>query len=317
MSPLVTTEKRCGFTLIELLVVIATIAILVGLLLPSVQKVREAANRLACQNNLKQIGLAAHHYHDANDRFPPALTGALPTNPKYPLHGPWPFLLPYLEQENLYRQYHFEVPWYHPRNEPARMTPLRILQCPSVAPNRVGRGGVNPLAPTVGACTDYAPTRGIDNEDVSPLVQLGLIEPPDDPRGVMYWEPDYRNPNASARFADIRDGASNTILVSEDAGRPQVWRMGKYHPDSYTPGGPWASAPNPVRASGFDPAKGARLGPCAVNCTNESEVYSFHASGASAVFADGSVRFLKSSISIRILAALSTRAGGEVVSADQ
>src|SRR5262245_30591943 len=112
---------RTGFTLIELLVVIAIIAVLIGLLLPAVQKVREAAPRLKCQNNLKQFGLAAHNYHDTFGRFPPGGTGPVPPNPRYPNHGPWPFLLPYLEQQQIYNWYHWEVSWFDALNEPARM----------------------------------------------------------------------------------------------------------------------------------------------------------------------------------------------------
>src|SRR5262252_8762991 len=94
-----------GFTLIEVLVVLAIIAILIGMLVPAVQKVRAAASRLACQHNLKQVGLALHHYHDVRKRFPPASTGVPPTDPSWPNpvytnHGPWPFVLLYLEQQN-------------------------------------------------------------------------------------------------------------------------------------------------------------------------------------------------------------------------
>src|SRR5262245_1207690 len=182
-----TDERRASpFTLIERLLAIALISVLIGLLLPAVQKVREAAARMKCANNLKQIGLAAHLYHDANGWFPPSGTGTTPPafDPRYPNHGPWPFLLPYLEQQNLYDQYHLEVPWYHWLNESARMRQVPVLQCPSAEPNREGRGAVDEDNPAKGACTDYAPTRGIDEKVVPQLVQLGLIEPPGDPRGV-------------------------------------------------------------------------------------------------------------------------------------
>jgi prepilin-type processing-associated H-X9-DG protein/prepilin-type N-terminal cleavage/methylation domain-containing protein len=306
-----------AFTLIELLVVIAIIAVLIGLLLPAVQKVREAAARMQCSNNLKQIGLALHNFHDPNGRFPPAGTGAVPPDPRYPNHGPWPFLLPFLEQENLYKQYHRQVSWFDPLNEPVRTRQLPFLQCPSAEPNRMGQGSVDQLNLAEGACTDYAPIKGFDNEAiVAQLVQLGLIDPPGDLRGVMCIEPDYRNPTQTARIADIPDGLSNTIVVGEDAGRPTRWQMGKARPALYTPGGPWASGPNCIALQGFDPAADKRPGRCAINCTNQKEVSSFHPGGANVLFADGSVRFLKAGLEIRILASLVTRAGGEVVSAN-
>jgi len=128
----------------------------------------------------------------------------------------------------------------------------------------------------------------------------------------MCWDTNYRNPTQTARFRDIRDGASNTTLVAEDAGRPTRWIMG--HPfDIYTSGGPWASAPCAIFPQGFNSQNSQQPGPCAINCTNLKEVYSFHPGGANVLFADGSVHFLHAGIDIRILAALITRAGGEVI----
>jgi len=304
-------RSRRGFTLIELLVVIAIISILIGLLLPAVQKVRAAAARMACTNNMKQIGLALHNYHEVNGRFPPSGTGPVPpdpsTPPKFANHGPWPFVLPYLEQDAVYQLYRFDRHWFDPVNEPARVKHLRILQCPSAKQDRVGQGTVDPANPAVGACTDYAPTQRVD----AMLVQSGFISSPADFSGVMCGELEWPVMKVTARIEDISDGKSQTIMVTEDAGRPAAWRMGQSFP-GYVKGGPWASGPNSIVLRGYNPESGQYGGPCAINCTNDKEVYSFHTGGANAVFADGSVRFLKSSISIQTLAALITRAGGEV-----
>src|SRR3982750_3578736 len=114
---------RQAFTLIELLVVIAIIAILIGLLLPAVQKVREAANRMKCTNNLKQIGLAAHSYHDANNEFPPGWD----FNTSF---GPLIWLLPYIEQDNLCRSMNMMMPLSDMSNDTVRNTPVSIFKCP-------------------------------------------------------------------------------------------------------------------------------------------------------------------------------------------
>jgi prepilin-type processing-associated H-X9-DG protein len=143
------------------------------------------------------------------------------------------------------------------------------------------------------------------------LERSGLIDPlagPRDPRG--YLEGVFPI-NAARRLADILDGSSQTIMIAECAGRPQLWRQ-RRKVSNWLSGGPWASR-NLLWCRGATPDGTAFIGPCAVNCTNDREVYSFHPSGANAVFADGSARFLKASIDIRNFARLVTYAGGEVV----
>jgi prepilin-type N-terminal cleavage/methylation domain-containing protein/prepilin-type processing-associated H-X9-DG protein len=302
------TDRRRGFTLVELLVVLAIIAVLLGLLLPAVQKVREAANRMKCADNLKQAGLALHQFHDANGGFPPGeVAGPFPRLSVLTTtaHGSWTFLLPYLEQQALFDMYRKDLDFFDPANQPAVNHHLKVLQCPSAKPDRVHAFRVVTQTGTA-ACIDYAPISEVDGT----LADLGLIDPVGDYRGAM-------PPNCMTRLADITDGTSQTILVAENAGRPEVWRVGRLVPDGYVGGGPWAGDRNRLVLMGATTDGGTRPGPCAVDCTNEFEIYSFHPDGANAVFADGHVQFLRAGMSIRVLARLATPAGGEVVSAGE
>jgi prepilin-type N-terminal cleavage/methylation domain-containing protein len=124
--------RRPAFTLIEVLVVIAIIAILIGLLLPAVQKVRDAANRTQCMNNLRQLGLALHNFHEANQAFPASgWTKAGPGNPQGKYVGWRPLTLPYIEQENLQKLYDFNVNWWEGTNPTAAGVPVKTYQCPA------------------------------------------------------------------------------------------------------------------------------------------------------------------------------------------
>ena len=287
---------RKAFTLIELLVVIAIIGVLIGLLLSAVQKVRESANRMACTNNLKQIGLALHNYHDVNQKFPPGTVGI--NDP--PFHGNVQFFLPYLEQQTLATHYRWEVDWFHRDNQPVVSRQLKFLQCPSAEPNREQKD-LDPMVDgKVGACSDYAGIREVPQE----LVESGWVSQPATRDSIFMMD-------SSSHMADITDGMSNTILYAEDAGRPQLWRDGRPVPGELISGGPWATR-NLIWGTASD--RGTPPWPCAVNCSNNREIYSFHPGGANVAMADGSVRFLKVGLDIRILAALVTRAGREVVS---
>ncbi|HEV3256645.1 MAG TPA: DUF1559 domain-containing protein, partial [Gemmataceae bacterium] len=198
MSRLLQDRRRCGFTLIELLVVIAIIGILIALLLPAVQKVRDAANRIACQNNLKQLGLATHNFHDNFRRCPPA-AGWFPGTPNSGARGVAFFhLLPYLEQDNLY-QSAWNGAFYDSHLHTIEAKPIKTFVCPS-----------DPSVGSDGVVTD--------NQDYTwgPGCYAGnnLVFSNVDATG------NFINAAGAARFpASFPNGASNTLLYAEKYAR--------------------------------------------------------------------------------------------------
>jgi prepilin-type N-terminal cleavage/methylation domain-containing protein/prepilin-type processing-associated H-X9-DG protein len=316
--------RRRGFTLIELLVVVAIIAVLISLLLPAVQKVREAANRTSCKNNLRQLGLALHNFENNRGFFPPGYVtqasgmpqvGVPDVRPAAALNHGWAiFLLPYLEQDNLYKQYRFDRDWRAPENQAVRETHLTVMICPSTPSGRrfdgpVSSGGFTWRA----AAGDY----GVNNA-ISDALRDGALNLTDNlgPAGSAAYHGVMRG-NFLCRVANITDGTSNTVVLTEDAGRPALYRNGRVVGTSRVSGAGWADRDNEFITHGFTADGATQDGPCHTNCTNNNENYSFHNGGAHGVFADGSVQFLRSSMSIRIMGRLITRAGGEVVDGSQ
>ncbi len=316
-------SHRPGFTLIELLVVIAIIAVLIGLLLPAVQKVREAAARAKCLNNLKQIGLAIHQRHHDYGTIPPAYiwTEGLPTVAGGGTWGPapvktadrpppmiyvqplWPgwgwaaYLLPYLEQDPLYRQIDFTAPTVGPMALSPRTTPLAAYTCPSDDPTGLftvynSRGLVLGQAAT----NSYAGCYGADGN---------LTVDPGDGNGVFVR-------NGRFKFGDVADGLSNTIAVGERAARfAQAPWAGVLDQGTVrtTPGAP-------VYQSLVHPAQTMVMARFHTKPLNDpwSEPYDFftpHPGVMNALFLDGSVRPVRTSTPIDVLRALATRAGNE------
>ena len=308
----VQTKRRLAFTLVELLVVIATIGLLIGLLLPAVQAAREAARRTQCVNNLKQIALACHDFESVNRAFPKSNTTSAPW------HGWIAQILPYMEQDNVKNIYAQNLSWYDPGNTTARNVVVASFLCPSTpGGNRTGSSAVAGTAgsPFTGAAWDYTNVSVV----AQPLLAyLNYANPGGYSsiwRGVIS--------STGSRAADITDGLSNTLLVTEDAGRPEYWVRGKRITDREPPfggagngavtGGLWADHQKGFGIEGTSPDGFTLIGECAINCNNAYEVYAFHPAGAQAALADGSVRFLQQDISVRILAGLATRAAREVV----
>jgi prepilin-type N-terminal cleavage/methylation domain-containing protein/prepilin-type processing-associated H-X9-DG protein len=299
-------RMRCrrGFTLIELLVVIAVISVLVALLMPAVQQAREAARRSQCRNNLKQIGIALHNYHASHDRFPPGyVAGAV--YPATTNGWGWPaMLLPYLDQSPLYNAINFQFPVEHATNLPSVASTLPGFLCPS---DQTGAGSfqvtdaggavIIPAAPP----SSYAATVGDDSSEADAAMGNGTF---------------YRN--SGTRIADLVDGTTTTVLVGERG-------------FGYVKG-TWAGAPNGalVRAGTLNPWPAATATSPVfllvhnnwINILTDSDgglddFSSFHTGGAQMLFADGSVRFIKTIITDgplrRTFWGMGTRAGAEVV----
>lgn len=345
-------RSRGGFTLIELLVVIAIIAVLIALLLPAVQQAREAARRSQCKNNLKQLGLASHNFHDTYNHF--ATSNRPPGTGTKRIAG-LTRLLPYLEAGNIFNLYDQSLQWSDP-NANMRLavsTQIPTLQCPSSAASAKLDGDPDVATTPAGyaanmvAITDYSPNKGVA-QSVAPFATAagvtltGLFTDPSDATNQYYAG--LLPQNVDAKMRDATDGLSNTIAYVESAGRPAVYRkgnkvVGTLPADRVNSGG-WCRPASDILAEVARPDGTDLSGPGAFttgtvvpfNVTNgynvngraypdtayyktqgSGQAYSFHVGGAHFLLGDGSVRFLSENISLATYVGLLTRGNGEVI----
>jgi prepilin-type N-terminal cleavage/methylation domain-containing protein len=338
-------HSRAGFTLIELLVVIAIIAILIGLLLPAVQKVREAAARAKCQNNLKQIALAVHNYESTYSYLPPAVVNtttttripglddyllATPAGTRiYAHHGFLSVICPYIEQANVLAVvgggYKFNRDWDDPANQPAASIRIPTYECPSSPSQHVINP--NPSSTTFfPATSDYWPVSR-SNTNTNAWAGVGLTFPGADACNAVLTA------NQRTPILAIPDGTSNTLMLGESGARQEGWSWGKQYATSATlgfTGGAWASESNNIVCAGtkapvtpgVKPAgkvgNGASdtAGATAVNGWNQGELYAFHTGICNVAMGDGSVRSLRASVSLATMYKLAARADGNPVNPD-
>lgn len=326
-----------GFTVVELLVVLAVISMLVSILLPTLDGVRETARRSRCSNNLKQLGVALHSYHDHHGTFP---FGWMVTR-DFNVQGWGVQILPFLEQSTVVGHYDSRVPPFNEANllpppfahfDPgiARQniqlinTVLDVFVCPTAGDGyqrkyraSVPAGFYGPGIPPItlswsAAPADYSPVTGVRMEfaaiafaDMIPIERrYGAIQP----AGIIE--------NRPSRISDITDGLSNTILLGERVGGPDIfsgWYPVTPTPDNDVNGGGWGDFLNGdhwLKGSEHD---GTRTGSCAINCTSKrsSGFLSLHPAGCQFLLCDGSVRFVLEAVQPRVLASAVTRAGRE------
>jgi prepilin-type N-terminal cleavage/methylation domain-containing protein len=314
MKTATTTRRRRAFTLIELLVVIAIIAILVALLLPAVQQAREAARRTQCKNNLKQIALALHNYHDVHSTFPPAnVVRADPTDGPYGDGWTWHArILPFLEQTNLYQRVSDVMGTDAGTQTSARQvlagrtTVLAMLQCPSHPSGSGNASKNNYQVSTYNACSGTTTFNDDQQDQMTDLAYRG--------NGMFFL-------NSRVRMADVLDGTANTFLIAEVTdelrGAPNSNRMtGSDRRYCFSAGGdgnpPTDSSEYMVGMEADDPIN-ANTRDAAGFFNNDGEYAgSYHTGGAQFALTDGSVRFVSENISMTIYRAIASRAGGEV-----
>lgn len=296
--------KRPAFTLVELLVVIAIIGILIAMLLPAIQSVREAARRTQCMNNVRQLGIAAHNYESAMQVFPPARNAN---------HNWTGIMLDFIEQTNVGDLYDRTRRWNHPVNQEAITKIIPTFLCPS-NPNDISLRLDSIGGGKFAAVSDYAATTAVANV----VYNSGFAIP------VKYRKGALSN-GLGTKLGDITDGLSNTILITEDAGRPVHHVSTGLGPanlrlrcgnlsvtNGRVRGAGWADASNAIPVHGFVASGLSCPGPVPINATNNNEAFGFHPGMIVGVLCDGSVHTVNDTITMQQYSEYLTRAGGEI-----
>lgn len=311
---------RRGFTLVELLVVIAIIGVLVALLLPAVQAAREAARRLQCTNQMKQLGLAVHNYESAKRVLPPSHSNA-------PKHNFLSYILPYIEQSGIAAQFDLTKDWdAAPADRGASGAPgnigisakaVEMFKCPTTSNERDQN------------CSDYAICTVMDRSPASARAKLILgadgvkiSDRGEDPAdkdaqwcSVLRVRSDAANRFIPVKMSEVSDGLSNSFMIFEDAGRPDRYDQSKNptmaktmaENENVIAGRSWAD--NNAYFAIHDTCGGGQL----MNCNNNNEIYSFHVGGCNFTMGDGAVRFVQEGIHPEVFTSLFTRSSGDLI----
>lgn len=315
-------DRRPGFTLVELLVVIAIIGVLVALLLPAIQAAREAARRSQCTNNIRQMGISTLNYENAKNKLPPlyVFEQIIPAPAAKTLsHGTHIYILPYMEQQAIFDQYNFDLPWNHVTNKPAADMDIPTFICPSaVPPSERKKENVNWVN---GAYADYG-VNGRISPCATRVMTQGLLPARGDWQHMFTGVKEYETFDATCNggrplegqdgittLDRVIDGMSNTIMWAPDVGRPDRWEDGKLIPTAgAVSGSRWASPDNEWWSHDLCDGSNSMM-----NCNNDNEYYDIHIGGGLYGFGDAAVHFISDDADLSIQVSLSTRAGEDIV----